>query len=109
MQIVRDLLKRAEPPSIGIACFNLAQRDLIVEKLETLAGEDADFGKSLWPRRASGAATVRSKGSFVKNLENVQGDERDHMIISTTYGPDSKGQILPAVRARRHGRRVGGD
>jgi hypothetical protein len=30
---------------------------------------------------------------FVKNLENVQGDERDHIIISTTYGPDPKGRF----------------
>jgi hypothetical protein len=30
---------------------------------------------------------------FVKNLENVQGDERDHIIISTTYGPDAKGRF----------------
>ena len=32
-------------------------------------------------------------GLFVKNLENVQGDERDHIIISTTYGPDPKGKF----------------
>ncbi len=29
----------------------------------------------------------------MKNLENVQGDERDHIIISTTYGPDPKGRF----------------
>src|SRR5438270_9065009 len=41
-----------------------------------------------------------------KNLENVQGDERDHMIISTTYGPDPKGRFY-----RRFGPvgRAGGD
>jgi hypothetical protein len=30
---------------------------------------------------------------FVKNLENVQGDERDHMIISTTFGYDSENKF----------------
>lgn len=30
---------------------------------------------------------------FVKNLENVQGDERDHLIISTTYGPNKEGKF----------------
>jgi hypothetical protein len=30
----------------------------------------------------------------VRNLENVQGDERDHMIISTTYGPDQQGRFF---------------
>jgi hypothetical protein len=91
-RIVQDLLKRAEPPSIGIACFNLQQRDLIVDKLEELAVQDGDFG-----RRLAEARTRRSvssfEGLFVKNLENVQGDERDHIIISTTFGPDPKGRF----------------
>jgi hypothetical protein len=89
VQIVADLLKRAEPPSIGVACLNLPQRDLIVEKLDERAAEDGDFAKRL------AAARVRKgqgsfEGLFVKNLENVQGDERDDIIISTTYGPDTK-------------------
>lgn len=91
-KIVRDLLRRAEPPSIGIACFNLAQRDLIAQKLDDLAQEDRDFGKRLaeaWVRRGAGSF----EGLFVKNLENVQGDERDHIIISTTYGPDAEGRF----------------
>jgi hypothetical protein len=91
-RIIKDLLKRADPPSIGVGCFNLAQRDLIVEKLDALAQEDPAFGAAL--------ATARSRrdqgafeGLFVKNLENVQGDERDHIIISTTYGPDRDGKF----------------
>lgn len=92
VRIVRDLLKRAKPPSIGIGCFNLAQRDLITEKLEELAAEDKGFASALAAarsRRGQGAA----EGLFVKNLENIQGDERDHIIISTTYGPDPQGRF----------------
>jgi hypothetical protein len=92
VQIVHDLLKRADPPSIGIACLNLPQRDLIVEKLDDLANEDPAFA-----RRLATARLRKGQGSFeglfVKNLENVQGDERDHIIISTTYGPDAKGKF----------------
>ncbi len=92
VRIVYDLLKRATPPSIGIACLNLPQRDLITEKLDELAAEDADFAK-----RLAVARTRKGQGSFeglfVKNLENVQGDERDDIIISTTYGPDSNGKF----------------
>lgn len=91
-RIVRDLLRRAEPPSIGVACFNLTQRDLINERLDALAEQDRDFG-----RRLEEARTRVQDGApahlFVKNLENVQGDERDHMIISTTYGPDARGRF----------------
>jgi len=91
-KIVGDLLKRAAPPSIGIACFNMVQRDLIVEKLEEMAAADPDFAAKLGDareRRGIGS----SEGLFVKNLENVQGDERDHLIISTTYGPDPAGKF----------------
>ena len=91
-RIVRDLLKRAEPPSIGIACFNVTQRDLIVEKLDELAQEDKEFAARLADARAR-RGTGSFEGLFVKNLENVQGDERDHIIISTTYGPDAKGRF----------------
>jgi hypothetical protein len=91
-RIVVDLLKRADPPSIGIACFNIQQRDLILDRLDDQAAEDSDFG-----RRLNEARNRRGKGSFdglfVKNLESVQGDERDHMIVSTTYGPDPKGKF----------------
>jgi hypothetical protein len=92
VEIVQDLLKGKDAPSIGIACFNLQQRDLIVERLEALAAEDDRFA-----RRLAEARTRQGKGSFeglfVKNLENVQGDERDHIIISTTYGPDKTGRF----------------
>lgn len=90
--IVADLLRRSEPPSIGIACFNLTQRDLILDRLEELAAKDDDFARRLAVARTrSGQGTF--EGLFVKNLENVQGDERDHMIISTTYGVDSEGRF----------------
>lgn len=91
-KIVRDLLKRATPPSIGIACFNLVQRDLIVETLEAMADEDDDFATKLAEARERRGPST-SEGLFVKNLENVQGDERDHLIVSTTYGPDAAGKF----------------
>lgn len=91
-KIVHDLLRRAEPPSIGIACFNTDQRDLIIECLNELANQDADFAHRLAEARAR-KGTASSEGLFVKNLENVQGDERDHIVVSTTYGPDPTGRF----------------
>ena len=91
-RIVQDLLKRAAPPSIGIACFNLQQRDLILQRLEELAADDHEFARRLAEARTR-RGTASFEGLFVKNLENVQGDERDHIIISTTYGPDAKGRF----------------
>lgn len=93
VKIVADLLRRSEPPSIGIACFNLTQRDQILEALAELAAEDTDFAERLATAR-NRVGTGAFEGLFVKNLENVQGDERDHMIISTTYGPDREGRFF---------------
>lgn len=90
--IVRELLSVPQPPSIGIACFNGPQRDLILDVLDRAAAEDPAFAAQLTTaRNRVGAGSF--EGLFVKNLENVQGDERDHMIISTTYGPDPNGRF----------------
>ena len=91
-ELIADLLKEKDSPSIGVATFNLVQRDLIADMLDEMAGEDAAFG-----RRLAAARERRGEGSFeglfVKNLENVQGDERDHIIISTGYGPNNEGKF----------------
>jgi hypothetical protein len=92
VEIVKELLSRKDAPSIGIACFNLVQRDLILEKLDETAAEDAAFAKRLQKSRDR-VGEGSAEGLFVKNLENVQGDERDYILISTTYGPDPAGKF----------------
>jgi hypothetical protein len=92
VEIVKELLAQKDPPSIGIACFNLVQRDLVAEKLDDLAAEDPAFAKRLENARTR-QGTGSFEGLFVKNLENVQGDERDYILISTTYGPDPAGKF----------------
>ena len=93
--LVVKLLDQKQTPSIGIACFNLNQRDLIIGSLEKRAMADPEFAKRLEEaRNRQGKGSF--EGLFVKNLENVQGDERDHILISTTFGPASDGKF------RRH-------
>ncbi|HWB01515.1 MAG TPA: AAA domain-containing protein, partial [Verrucomicrobiales bacterium] len=90
--LVADLLSEAEPPSIGLACFNLTQRDAILDALEAKCEADEIFARRLEiARKRKGRDSF--EGLFVKNLENVQGDERDVMIISTTFGPDPGGKF----------------
>jgi transcription elongation GreA/GreB family factor/very-short-patch-repair endonuclease len=66
--------------SLGIVTLNIKQRDLIAELLEerlkSVRGVDAY--RDHW--------TTEGQPLFIKNLENVQGDERDAIIISTTFG-----------------------
>ena len=79
-------------PSIGVVTFNLKQAELIYQHLEVLAENDPAF------HQAWGTETLRMQdgedmGFFVKNLENVQGDERDWIIFSTTFGRDATGNF----------------
>jgi very-short-patch-repair endonuclease len=68
--------------SLGIVAFNAEQADLIELHLENLAG--ASHAKFDAYTRARAA----KEPLFVRNLESVQGDERDVIFISYTYGPD---------------------
>ena len=92
IEIIRTLLDEKSPPSIGVACFNLTQRNVIRDLLDEHAAEDEAFAAKLLA-----ATELQGEGSFeglfVKNLESVQGDERDHVIISTTYGPNPEGKF----------------
>ena len=70
--------------SIGIVSFSKVQQDLIEDiLLERLSGN---------PQLEQLAFNVEEP-IFIKNLENVQGDERDVILFSVGYGPDSKGHV----------------
>ena len=66
--------------SLGIVTLNIKQRDLIAELLEERlrSVRGADAYREHW--------ATEGQPLFIKNLENVQGDERDAIIISTTFG-----------------------
>ncbi len=71
-------------PSVGVVTFSLSQQTLIENLLEEVRGNpsiDAYFSSD------------SQEPVFVKNLENVQGDERDIILISVCYGPDEQGRI----------------
>lgn len=80
----------AEPPTVGIVTFNMKQAELIDRALTTRADLDTKFSRALIRERTRKAGG-EDVGLFVKNLENVQGDERDWIIFSTTFGRDEDG------------------
>ena len=77
-------------PSIGVVTFNLKQADLIDELLQTRADQDEAF-RAAWEAEQARTQRGEDMSFFVKNLENVQGDERDWIIFSTTFGRDGTG------------------
>ena len=69
--------------SLGIVTLNIKQRDLVAEMLDERLRNLVEFEAFNKSWEKEGMAL------FVKNLENVQGDERDCIIISTTFGRPS--------------------
>jgi primosomal replication protein N'' len=74
-------------PSIGVVTFNRKQADLVEEVLEERAEKDAGFQRA-YQRERDRVQDGEDMGFFVKNVENVQGDERDVIMFSTTFGRD---------------------
>lgn len=71
--------------SLGVIAFSSAQEKAIVDSLFRKK-RDFPFLESVLDDR-------EGESFFVKNLETVQGDERDHIIISVGYGPDKDGKM----------------
>ncbi|KUY84745.1 DNA helicase [Burkholderia cepacia] len=92
-RVVRELLRREGGLSLGIVAFSEAQQSAIETALEALAAEDADFAARL-EREYVREDDDQFNGLFVKNLENVQGDERDVIILSICYAPGPDGRML---------------
>ncbi|HMB08036.1 MAG TPA: DUF4011 domain-containing protein, partial [Isosphaeraceae bacterium] len=71
--------------TLGVAAFSVAQREAVQEQLERLRRDD--------PACEEFFAVGTHEPFFIKNLENVQGDERDVMFISIGYGRTAGGEV----------------
>ncbi|WP_271769027.1 protein kinase domain-containing protein [Aquimarina algiphila] len=76
--------------STGIVTFNKKQSELIEGKIEEKALNDQDFMARLLQERNK-QQEGEDMGFFIKNVENVQGDERDMILFSTTFGHNKHG------------------
>lgn len=90
--LVADLVARLKSPgfrqsglTIGVVTFNSEQQGLIEDLLDEERRKD--------PGLEPFFSEVELEPVFVKNLESVQGDERDIMYFSITYGPDMAGAL----------------
>ena len=87
--LVDELVARLRDPiasgsSYGVVTFSQAQQTLVEDLLEQQ--------RVLYPE-IERHFTSDGEAVFVKNLENVQGDERDVMLFSICYGPDAAGKV----------------
>jgi len=91
-QILAESMANGQPPTLGIVAMNRPQADLIAQRIEARAASDEAFRATL--QRDYDRAVIDQ--IFVRNLENVQGDERDIMILSLGYGPTEKSAKVQA-------------
>ncbi len=87
--IVEEIKRRFQNPqltheTVGVVTFNISQQTFIEDLLQEEYQKDAEFDK--W-------ANDGPEALFVKNLENVQGDERDVILFSIAFGPDAEGKL----------------
>ena len=87
--IVKEIMRRLSDPvlqrrSMGVVTFNSIQQNLITDMLEEEFSKHPNLDE---------LANNSAEPIFVKNLENVQGDERDVILFSIGYGPDSQGRV----------------
>lgn len=89
MAVVREICNRLldenkRKDSIGVVTFSSAQQNLIEDLL------DKEFGNNEVLEQINEGL---EEPIFIKNLENVQGDERDVILFSVGYGPDKDGKV----------------
>ena len=89
-------LPNGEYPTVGVATFNINQRNLILGKINERRKFEKyrDFNDKI--------IELEENGFFVKNLENIQGDERDVIILSTTYGINKEGKFAQRFGSINH-------
>ena len=91
---VLRILSQIEPrpdgsyPSVGIATFNITQRNYIRKQI---LQKQNDPTQTAFREKIN---ALEQAGLFIKNLENIQGDERDIIILSVTYGKKKGGKFV---------------
>ncbi|WP_025272099.1 DUF4011 domain-containing protein [Haloglycomyces albus] len=103
-----DFMRRNPERSLGIVTLNAKQCEVIHERLEEEINNDRTLSKLVQQKEQDDGGI---DSLFVKNLENVQGDERDAIFISTVYGPSEQGrrvsqQFGPHINGRAGYRRL---
>ena len=93
VELLKEIFKtRRNDESVGIITFNSDQQTCIADAIDKAAKSDAEFRKCI-TREKYRTDNGEDTGLFIKNLENVQGDERDIIIFSIGYAPNSQGKL----------------
>ncbi len=85
---ILHFMKEHENKSLGVVLLNQKQRDLLIDEMNYALEHHPHAMRYIekWEEEKEGLESF-----FIKNLENVQGDERDVIFIGTVYGPEKEG------------------
>ena len=86
VDVVDELLGRTPRPTVGVVTFNLKQRKAVLDAIDTRCASDAAFSE----RWTQASALALDERPFVRNLEQVQGDERDIIVFSLGHAPQTR-------------------
>ena len=94
IEIIKKVLRQKDPSeTVGVITFNVQQRNLIEDMLDELLFSSKAYAKRL-EKEMNRIEDGEDRSLFVKNIENVQGDERDIIIFSTAYARNKEGRFL---------------
>ncbi|MEH7309175.1 AAA domain-containing protein [Neobacillus drentensis] len=89
VNILKDILINQPGKTVGIITFNSKQQSKIQDQIDKLVSEDEEFS-SVYNQMLTKDLDERV---FVKNIENVQGDERDIILFSIAYAKNEEGKV----------------
>ncbi len=93
VELLKDIFAtRKNNESIGIITFNADQQSCIADFIDKEASRDPEF-RSNMIKETHRFEEGEDTSIFIKNLENVQGDERDIIIFSIAYAPNKEGKV----------------
>ncbi len=94
VDLLKDVLKkRKNNETIGVITFNVEQEACIEDLIEQECLTDTNF-RNLIIKEQNRIENGEDVSLFVKNLENVQGDERDIIILSVGYASNENGRVV---------------
>ena len=91
--IKRAIRDKSQEDTIGVITFNTAQRNLVEDLLDEEIFKQNKTSKAI-QREMHRLEDSEDRSLFVKNIENVQGDERDIIIFTTAYAKNKDGRFL---------------
>lgn len=94
VKLLKKIFKeRTHNETIGVITFNIEQEHYIEDIIDIECQKDPEF-REAYLKESNRKDNGEDAGLFIKNIENVQGEERDIIIFSVGYAKNERGKIV---------------